>query len=153
MSDESNSVREKLLFAEIFRQNAENARHVKSERIWFMNIYSIIAAGVLSLLHSIRGEAVLEYLLVLFMLAFSLIGLLTSLRLKAELEECLHQLQKMALEDGSQEFLALGETEGALTLYPKFRWIFPLFYSIATLAFVALLIYRSITGSGSALLK
>jgi hypothetical protein len=29
----------------VFRQNWENARHIKSERIWFMSIFSVISAG------------------------------------------------------------------------------------------------------------
>ena len=84
------------IFATIFQQNWENARHIKGERIWFMNTYSLISAGALSLLQTIRGEAVLQLSLILLMCLFSVIGLLTSLRLKAELEECLGKLQAMA---------------------------------------------------------
>jgi hypothetical protein len=144
---------ERTLFAVIFQQNWENARHIKGERMWFMNVYSIIAAGILSLLHSVEGKVVLEYSLIVFMCVFSLIGLLTSFRLKAELEECLHRIQEMAVQDRSECFLAMGESEGALTRYPKFRWIFPLFYSIATFSFVALLAYRVANGPGSGLVK
>ena len=98
----------------IYQQNCENARHIKNERIWFMNIYSIIAAGILSLLNSIRGQAVLECSLIVFMCLFSLIGLLTSLRLKAELEECLQKLESMAISKHLQAYVALGESEGKL---------------------------------------
>jgi lysylphosphatidylglycerol synthetase-like protein (DUF2156 family) len=130
----------------IFQQNSENARHIKSERIWFMNIYAVITAGVLSLLHTAQGKNVLEVALLVFMSVFSLIGLLTSFRLKAELEECQQKFGEIAEAAGLVNFVALGKSEGALSRYPKFRWIFPIFYSIATSAFTALLIDRVVTG-------
>ena len=36
--------------------------------------------------------------------------------------------------------------EGKLARYPKFRWIFPTFYSMTTAGFVALIAYRLVTG-------
>ena len=130
----------------IFQQNWENARHIKNERIWFMNIYVIIAAGILSLLNSIRGEAVIECSLVVFMCLFSFIGLLTSFRLKAELEECLQNIKHMAAIEQLETYLAIGDSEGPLIHYPKFRWVFPVFYSLSTAAFSALLTYRLLIG-------
>lgn len=134
------------IFAVIYQQSWENVRHIKSERIWFMNTFSAISAGALSLLQTIRGEAVLQLSLLLFMCLFSVIGLLTSLRLKAELEECLSKLQTMVAQSQAREYVALGQSDGELTRYPKFRWIFPVFYSMATVGYAALLVYRLMTG-------
>jgi len=83
-------------FEPVFRQNWENARRIKSERIWPVNIFSVISARALSLLHTSRGGAVLQLALLIFMCLFSLIGLLISLRLKVELEECLAKLQALS---------------------------------------------------------
>lgn len=152
MNDRDNILSNATVFATLFQQNWENARHIKSERIWFMNTYSVISAGVLSLLHSIRGEGVLQFALMVFMCLFSLIGLLTSFRLKAELEECLDKLHAMVTQAEAEDFVALGQSGGALRRYPKFRWIFPVFYSIATAAFVALLFYRLAAGPGNGML-
>lgn len=146
MVDEPRSSVTSPLGVMIFQQNSENARHIKSERIWFMNIYSVITAGVLSLLHTAQGKSVLELALLVFMSVFSLIGLLTSFRLKAELEECQQKLGELAKAAGLGDFVALGKSEGALSRYPKFRWIFPIFYSIATIAFTGLLIHLIATG-------
>ncbi len=142
MNNNDTNAQHPVLFASIYQQNWENARHIKSERIWFMNTYAFISAGILSLLHSIRGEALLEMAMVGFMCAFSVIGLLTSFRLKAELEECLEKLQAMVDQAGADSFVALGRSEGPLKRYPKFRWIFPVFYGLATGAFLILLISR-----------
>ena len=129
-------------FTAIFQQNWENVRSIKSERIWFMNTYSVISAGTLSLLHSIHGEAVVQLELIFAMCALSVMGLLISLRLKAELEECLQRLEAMVVHAGAQEFVALGGSEGALSRYPQFRWMFPVFYSFAVMLFVALFVSR-----------
>jgi hypothetical protein len=120
------------IFEPVFRQNWENARHIKSERIWFMNIFSVISAGALSLLQTSRGGTVLQHALLLFMCLFSLIGLLISLRLKAELEECLAKLQALTAQAEVSQFVALGQLNGKSSRYPKFRWMFPVFYSMAT---------------------
>jgi hypothetical protein len=146
MTDQSPIATNPSLFATIYQQNWENIRHIKSERIWFMNTYALISAGALSLLQNVRGDAVLQLSLLLFMCLFSLIGLLTSLRLKAELEECLEKVQAMALQAQVEGFVALGKLEGHLSRYPKFRWIFPVFYSMATTGFVALFVYHLVAG-------
>jgi len=79
------------VFAAIFQQNWENVRHIKSERMWFLNTHAITSAGTLSLLQTIHGEFVLQLSLLLCMCVLSAIGVLISLRLKAELEECLQK--------------------------------------------------------------
>ena len=138
------SARRTLLM--VFEQQWENARHIKNERMSFTSIYALVSAGILSLLHSIKGEFVLEISILVFLCSFSVIGLLTSLRLKAELEECLRNIEKTVAQLGMEEFMPVVDATGALTRYPKFRWLFPAFYSISTTGFVALLAYRLAAG-------
>ena len=146
MSNENSDPKDSPLFVETFRQNWENVRHIKTERMWFMNTFSAITAGALSLLQAISLGAVLQTSLIGFMCVFSIIGLLTSLRLKAELEECLAKIQSMVAQTNEREFVALGQSEGHLSRYPKFRWIFPVFFSLASAGFVSLLVYRLVVG-------
>ena len=133
------------MFAAVFNENWQNARHIKSERISFLTTFSLINAGVLTFLQSVRSSAVLQVTLLVFMCLFSLFGLLTSLRLKGELEECLAKIKAMSVQANISEFVAL-ELEGKLSRYPKFRWIFPTFYSMTTAGYVALIVYRLATG-------
>jgi len=133
---------EKRVLLAIFAQHWENARHIKNERLSFTNIYALVSAGILSLLHAVRGESTLEISLLVFLFAFSVIGLLTSLRLKAELEECLRNIERIVSQTGLEEFMPVVDSRGALTRYPKFRWLFPVFYSICTLGFFVLLLAR-----------
>jgi hypothetical protein len=45
ISDQDRMATSTALFATIFQQNWENMRGIKSERIWFLNSYSVIGAG------------------------------------------------------------------------------------------------------------
>jgi hypothetical protein len=146
MSNDTPLKRDYPLFTEIFRQNWENVRNIKTERMWLMNTFSAITAAVLSLIQAMHLASVLQVSLIIFMCLFSIMGLLTSLRLKAELEECLAKIGAMVAEAKEREFVALGDSDGELAHYPKFRWVFPLFFSMSTAGFVSLLIYRLMTG-------
>ena len=46
------------------------------------------------------------------MCLFSVVGLLTSLRLKGELEECLAKIEAMSVQVNINEFVALGQLDG-----------------------------------------
>ena len=142
MSDQDRIATSSGLFATIFQQNWENVRGIKSERIWFLNTYSVISAASLSLLKGIQGERLIELTLILALSFLSVIGLIVSLRLKAELEECLEKTQTMVARAQVDQFVALGRPEGELLRYPAFRWIFPVFYLFGTTLFVALFVYR-----------
>ena len=65
--------------------------------------------------------------------------------MKGELEECLAKIKTMSAQANISEFVAL-ELEGKLSRYPKFRWIFPIFYAMTTVGYVALIAYRLVTG-------
>jgi len=105
------------LFAAVFSENWENARHIKTERISFMNAYSLISAGVLTLLHNIQASDMIRITLLLFMTMFSAFGFLTSLRLKGELEECLAKIRAMSAQANVSELVALGQLAGRSSHY------------------------------------
>ena len=133
---------ERRMLLAVYQQNWENARHIKNERLSFTNIYCIVAAGMLSLLHTVAGQRLLEISMLTFLVLFSFIGLLTSLRLKAELEECLHKIDQIVSQTGVERISALNEAKGVPTKYPKFRWIFPWFFTIGATGFFILLWQR-----------
>lgn len=147
MSNETAAVTDSTMFATVFEQNWENARHIKTERISFMNAYSLIAAGVLALLQNVHTSEVIRIALLFFMTLFSGIGLLISLRLKAELEECLAKIEMMSAKANMTEFVAHGQLQGRSSRYLRFRWVFPIFYSMTTVGFVALIVYNLFTGA------
>lgn len=126
------------IFIAILQTNWENVRSIKSERISFLNTFSLIAAGTQSLLFGIRGSPIFRLAVNLLMGVFAVMGLVISLRLKAELEECLEKIHAMVAKVHAEEFMALERSEGDLARYPKFRWMFPLFYCVAIVFFAAL---------------
>src|SRR5213595_68003 len=140
--EEKPTLFQRRMLLTVYQQNWENARRIKNERLSFTNIYCIVAAGMLSLFHTVTGKRELEISMLLFLVLFSLIGLLTSLRLKAELEECLHKIDQIVSQTGVEPISALSEAKGVPTRYPKFRWIFPWFYSIGAIGFLILLWQR-----------
>jgi hypothetical protein len=145
MSNELLAAPDPTVFVAVFNQNWDNARHIKTERISFMTAFSLVSAGVLTLLQNVRGSALVQIALLVFMTLFSAIGLLTSLRLKGELEECLAKIKAMSAQANISEFVAL-ELEDKLSRYPKFRWIFPIFYAMTTAGYATLIAYRLVTG-------
>jgi hypothetical protein len=133
---------EKRVVLTLLSQHWENARHIKNERLSFTNIYCLVVAGILGLLHSVRGEMLMEASLLIFLISFSIIGLLTSLRLKAELEYCLRHVENIVEQLSMQSLMPPVDGAGTKIRYPKFRWLFPTFYSIAIAGFVFILLAR-----------
>ena len=119
MSNETPAAIDPDMFAAVFSENWDNARYIKSERISFMNAYSVICAGVLALLQSVQASDLIRIALLFFMTLFSLVGLLTSLRLKSELEECLAKIEAMTVQAKVSQFVALGQLEGKPSRYPR----------------------------------
>ncbi len=146
MNKENPAVTDATMFAAVFNENWQNVRHIKTERISFMNAYSLISAGVLTLLQNVQATDLMRTGLLVFMILFSLFGLVTSLRLKGELEECLAKIEAISAQAGMSQFVALGQLEGRSSRYPRFRWMFPIFYSMTTAGFVALIVYRLVSG-------
>lgn len=126
------------VFVAMLQQNWENVRHIKGERISFLNTFALIGAGTQSLLLSIRGKPPFEFILNLSMCALAVMGMLISLRLKAELEECLEKIEAIVTQARVERYMALERSEGALSHYPKFRWMFPVFYALAIVLFTGL---------------
>jgi hypothetical protein len=86
----------------IYEQNWQQFRHVENERIGFTAIYCAVASGVLSFLAtwSDRGSLAVSVALIAFLLLFTLLGLLISLRLgsgahrhEGKLEEILEEMR------------------------------------------------------------
>src|SRR5512132_352826 len=71
MSNETPAAIDPDMFAAVFSENWDNARYIKSERISFMNAYSVICAGVLALLQSVQASDLIRIALLFFMTLFS----------------------------------------------------------------------------------
>ena len=81
------------------------------------------------------------------MTLFSLIGLLTSLRLKGELEECLAKIEAMTLQAKVSQFWWRSVSwKASRRDTHDFDGIFPIFYTMTAAGFITLIAYRLVTG-------
>jgi len=151
VSDNQEAHPDRQMFLAVFQQNCENLRHIKTERLLNANIYGFIVAASLSVLRGLSGSRLPEIALIAFLFVFSLMWLLTSLRLKAELEECSNRIAAMVREVGLDAFAGMGASVEHFEKYPKLRLMFPIFYAFTSLCFLALLIYRLIAGAAGRL--
>ncbi|MBM3949586.1 MAG: hypothetical protein FJ312_10215 [SAR202 cluster bacterium] len=145
MTDEWKPASELSLVA-ILNQNWENARHIKNERMWFTNIYALVVGTTLSLMHGTANDFVFEIALIAFIGALSVFGLVTSLRLKAELEHCLRQIDSILEQIRLPKYMNTRRNSQDISRIVAIRWLFPTFYATTSVASVVLLALRIATG-------
>ena len=99
------------LFRSVLEQNWLHLRHVEDQRMWFTNIYAIVVAGCLSFIGVHGGGFLRPYsFIVYFLLIFSALGLLQSLKTNAEIAVLLNEIHAMCALRGLKkhvEFSAL----------------------------------------------
>lgn len=131
--------------AALVTQAWENVRHIRNERIWFSNIYVAVMAGGLALLgqsQRLWDDRLISVSLLLFLGAISTMGLLTSLRLIAELEHAMGRVRLLATRLELTRLLGSLDVRGEFGTRIKLRWVFPIFYAVGAMAMVALAIER-----------
>ncbi|MBA7663370.1 hypothetical protein ES703_71410 [subsurface metagenome] len=65
------------LFVEILKENWQHARHIETERMWFVNIFAAIIVGTIAYL----SEVGLEVLPLIILIVFALFCLLVTIKL------------------------------------------------------------------------
>ena len=78
---------------EALNQNWQHARHQENERLWFTNIYALLVAGVLVFLGQFGFDK--HYYLVLFLLIFSIFGLIVTLKTSYEFSNHMNAIKKI----------------------------------------------------------
>lgn len=114
-------------------------RYIRNERLWFTNIYALVVAATLSFLHAVEEDSGFSLVLLGFLIVFSVLGLVMSLRLRAELEDWLIKIRSLVRDISLPDHTATNEAGFGLLRYVQFRWLFPVFYVVATIAFLMLL--------------
>ena len=87
-------------------QNCLHARHVESIRLWFTNIYVIVAATILGLIGTSRTEQL--SLLTIFLLIFSIAGIVVTYNSTAAFKNHVKKARLVAEKLGVRDYLALG---------------------------------------------
>jgi hypothetical protein len=127
------------ILLEALKENYEHFRHVENERLWFTNIYAIIAGAILTFFK--EGRIFVHS--TIFLIILSILGLLMSLRLKADIQDFQHKIIEIATKLKVRDLCGLGAQRG-FTVYFKLRDIFIIFY-ICMLIFLVVLLMTSLS--------
>jgi len=124
----------------------ENVRHIRSERISFTNVYTAVVAGGLALLQQDSGAAASETPIMtiglVVLVLFSLVSLLSSIRLVAELRNSFASLQRVIDEHCISHLVGPLEPRCGVAARLPVRWVFPIYFGLTTIALLALLVLR-----------
>ena len=137
----------------IYEQNWEHYRHAENERLGFTAIYCAVVSGVLSFLTGWedRGSLAVSVALTAFLLLFTVLGLLVSLRIgsaiqhhREKLESALDQMVTTLKLKGrnAEKWQEIGAPGTWQDWTARFRllFIFPAFYCLAFFTVLSVLI-------------
>jgi hypothetical protein len=129
--------------AAAYVQAYENIRHIRNERIWFTNAYTAVIAGGLALLLRDNGSSANQApksIGLLVLLLFSVVSIMSSIRLVAELRAAIANLKRLVAESGMGQLVNLAEPPRGFASSLPMRWVFPIFFTLTTAALVVLLV-------------
>ena len=126
-----------------FVQAWENIRHIRNERIWFTNAYTAVVAGGLAVLQRGVGSSTHKALTAIglvVLVLFSVASLMSSIRLVAELQIAITNLQRIVNENGIRRLVGMIEAPRGFAKSLPIRWVFPIFYGLTTASLLVLLV-------------
>ncbi len=139
----SQVVIEPHLTAAAYVQAWENIRHIRNERIWFTNAYTAVIAGGLAFLLRDNGSTANQApksIGLLVLVLFSVVSIMSSIRLVVELRTSIANLRQIVDENGMGQMVGLIEPPAGFGTSLPMRWVFPIFFSLTTASLVVLLV-------------
>ncbi len=131
------------LVAAAYVQAWENIRHVRNERIWFTNAYTAVVAGGLAFMLRDNGSSANQApksIGLLVLVLFSILSIMSSIRLVAELRTSIENLKRLGNQVGIEQLIGMIEPPRGFGTRLPMRWVFPIFFSLTTASLVVLLI-------------
>ncbi|MCK4403411.1 MAG: hypothetical protein KAV98_06555 [Dehalococcoidia bacterium] len=125
----------------IFEQNWLHIRHVENERILCLNAYVVILAAIFYAFTNINLNTNFKLFapyMISFLLIFSVINFLLSLKIEAVIEDYVNRNEKIAEKLGMKEFAGLRVKSG-IWRFIRLKYIFPSFYGIVSVALLVCL--------------
>jgi len=126
--------------ASIYQQAWENVRHIRNERIWIGNIYVAVVAGGMAILphgSDVERSKAVTIMMLCVLLAFSIVSLLSSIRLVAELRQAMANVENLAARAEVSKLIGVIDVR---TGFGAHMPVFPIFYSIVSAAILFLLV-------------
>lgn len=139
----SQGVIEPHLAAAAFVQAWENVRHIRNERIWFTNAYTAVVAGGLAFMlrdNESSANQAPKSIGLLVLILFSVLSIMSSIRLVAELRTSIENLKRVAHQIAIGHLVGMLEPPRGFASRLPMRWVFPIFFSLTTASLVVLLV-------------
>lgn len=127
----------------IYEQNWQQLRHAEDERLGFTAIYCAVVSGVLSFLTGWEddGSLAVSVALIAFLLLFTVLGLLVSLRLRSAIHYHRDKISDTLTEMKESTLTGIGVPVTRPDWDPfALRNIFPAFYCLAFFTVLSVLI-------------
>ena len=121
----------------------ENVRHIRNERIWFTNAYTAVVAGGLAFMLRDNGNSANQApksIGLLVLVLFSVLSIMSSIRLVAELRTAIANLKHLINLNGMEKIVGMVEPPRGFGTSLPMRWVFPIFFSLTTASLVVLLV-------------
>lgn len=124
----------------LFAENWAHIRHIEHYRMWGVNIYAVVVAGMASLLAS--GKAGPYYdCAAAFLVLFTLFNFLVTIKIELVIANFAQANELIRTRLGVGRKMAPVRTRGSgLAKYVRFAWLFPVFYLITLTGIVVLLL-------------
>lgn len=131
------------LVAAAYTQACENVRHIRNERIWFTNAYTAVVAGGLAFMLRDNGDSSSQAptsIGLLVLVLFSMLSIMSSIRLVAELRTAIANLKHLIDVNGMEQIVGHIEPPRGFGTRLPMRWVFPIFFTLTTASLVVLLV-------------
>ena len=131
------------IVAAAYTQACENVRHIRNERIWFTNAYTAVVAGGLAFMLRDNGSSANQApksIGLLVLVLFSVLSIMSSIRLVAELRTAIANLKHLINLNGMETIVGMVEPPRGFGTSLPMRWVFPIFFSLTTASLVVLLV-------------
>ena len=121
----------------VFSENCAHIRHMEYYRMWCVNIYGVVVAGLGYALATEKLDQYFNYVAA-FLVLFTVFNLLLAIKIEAIINNFVDKTEKIVAKLKIDDYISIRTREGVWNLI-RFQWIFPAFYCLA-LAGIAVLI-------------
>lgn len=125
-----------------FVQAWQNARHIRIERIWFTNVYTAVVGGGLAFFATTQWGSATQApksIGLLVLVLFSIVSIMSSIRLIADLRTSTAALKRLVNESGMGQSVSLADLPHGFGASLPLRSVAPILCSLTIASLVVFL--------------
>jgi len=139
--DETATTLKQDVLIKLFSENWAHIRHMEYYRMWGVNIYAVVVAGLAYALSTEKLEPYLSHTVV-FLVLFTILNLLITLKIGAVINNFVQANERIAAQLRIKHIAPIRTREGRVASLIRFGWIFPAFYLFALAGIIVMTIIR-----------